>query len=39
MGIVVGQVSSKNWIKKLSHESKNWGDVVGSRALHENHFV
>jgi hypothetical protein len=39
MGIVIGQVSSKNWIKKLPHELKNWVDVVGSRALQENHFV
>jgi hypothetical protein len=39
MGIVLGQVSLKNWIKKLPHEFKNWVDVVGSRAFHENHFI
>jgi len=39
MGIEIGQVSSKKWIKKLPHESKNWGDVIRSRVLHENHFV
>jgi hypothetical protein len=39
MGIVIDQVSSKNRIKKLPHEFKSWVNVVGSRALDENHFV
>jgi hypothetical protein len=39
MGVVIGQVYSNNWIKKLLHDFKNWVDVVGSRALHDNHFV
>jgi hypothetical protein len=33
VGIVIGQVSSKNWIKKLPHESKNWVDVKASHSI------